>query len=148
MKSYLQPKSHRLRIDTNIALYTSLILILMSTLLMIMAPLLRQPLPLHELAQIKTHAISSPIVITISPTHEYQLNTEMDTQKFMTLEAIKESLIKQFKLMDPKQTSICIKSAPTISYGKVIEMIDWLEAQGAQHIGLLTTAWDNPEPIS
>jgi len=133
----------------SVALYTNLILILMSILLMMMVPLFRQPIPLHELAQIKTHTmVITPIVITINKTGEYQLNTEIEKEQSMTLDTIKKSLNKQFKLMDPTQTSICIKSDPNIPYGKIIEIVDWLQNQGAQHIGLLTTSFDLSQPLS
>lgn len=142
MKSYLRPKSHRLSVDINMALYTSLILILMSILLIATVPLFRQPIPLHELAAIKTNRTTlAPIIITINQ-EGYRLNTDIQPEQLMSLDTIKEALNKQFKIMDPKRTSICIKSDATIPYGKVIEVIDWLESLGAQHVGLLINQSD------
>jgi biopolymer transport protein ExbD len=140
MKSYLQPKPHRLRVDMNAALYTSLLLILMSLILTTMVPLFRQPIPLHDLAAMKTNTTTiAPMIITIDQKGGYHLNTEIHSEQSMSLDAIKDVLNKQFKIIDPKQTSICIQSDSTIAYGKVIEVIDWLQELGAQHVGLLTT---------
>jgi biopolymer transport protein ExbD len=140
MKSYLQPKPHRLRVDINTAVYTNLLLILMSLILTTTVPLFRQPIPLHDLAAMKTNTTTiAPIIITIDHKGGYHLNTEIESAQSMSLDVIKDVLNKQFRIMNPKQTSICIQSDSTITYGKVMELIDWLQKLGAQHVGLLTT---------
>lgn len=140
MKSYRQAKPNRFGLHVNVALYTSLMLILISLLLTMMMPLWQQPIPLHDLAIVKTiKKTLPPIVITIDEKGEYQLNTEMQSEQSMSLDAVKKALCKQFRIMDPKQTSICIRSNPGVPYAKVLEVVKWLQDVGAQHVGLLTT---------
>jgi biopolymer transport protein ExbD len=138
MRSYLQPKLHRLRVDAHVTLYGGLMLILTSLLMITMFPLFRQPIPLHDLAAIKNdRATMGVILISIDQRGEYRLNTEVQPEVPIPLEQLKSTLNKQLRLMDPNEISVCIKSASTIPYGTLVAILDWLQSIGVKHIGLL-----------
>jgi biopolymer transport protein ExbD len=137
MKTYLQTKQ-RSHVELNTSIYAHFILVLTTLLLVTTVPLFKQPTALHDLATLKTHKSNiAPVIISIYPKGEYRLNTAMEAEQSFSLATMKERLKKQFNVIDPKQTSICIKSNSTVTYGQIMEVIEYLQSLGAQHIGLI-----------
>jgi biopolymer transport protein ExbD len=138
MKNYLLPKPYRIPIDASLVMYTTFMLMLMTFLLATIVPFVRQRVPKEDLTMIHTSlATLPPIIVYLQEDGQYRLNTGSQSELPMSLETLRITLYKQFRVLDARQTPLCIQSDPTVPYQRIMEVMKLLQALDIQSIGLL-----------
>lgn len=82
--------------------------------------------------------MTNPIIISIETNDRYAIHTASRPEQLFTLAGVRSYCLEQIQNKHPKHVSVWLKSNPTITYGKVLNLIKWLNTKGITKVSLVT----------
>lgn len=143
MKMYLNPKPYRLHLGVNIGLYANIFAIILVILGAALSPLWVYHIPLNGSASALNTAQTatpSPWIILIEKEGEYYVKQGKQTTKVISLDSLKNMLMRDMKLIRQSQRPIWLQANSQVQYGHIKQVILRLQSVGIQQVGLMTAA--------
>jgi biopolymer transport protein TolR len=127
--------------EMNVVPYIDVMLVLM-VIFMITAPVLTQGVKV-DLPQVASQPLKSPkqeepLIVSITKAGHYVIERGRAEDKAANLEYVERFVSKVLK--QQPQTEVMVRGDKEVVYGKVIDLMNTLQAAGAVSVGLVTEA--------